>query len=318
MKRWGLLICMIVGYYHSSAQNNFFFGHYMFNPSYFNPGWIGGEEEAFVSFQHRSQWLGYSSSFDGSGGAPTTQMITAIAPFQNFFLSSVGVNISNDDLGPVNNFQIQFPIAYTRNIRFGQISIGVAPTITSRTQKFDELRFNDPSDPLNNGARETQTRPDLIAGVFYRSNGGFFIGVSALNVLQPSFNFGLDSLENIQEISYAMHSGKQFAIGPDLILRPSVLIRSDLNGFTFDLGAIATLKDKIWAGLSYRRQESAILYLGYSLLPENKLKVGYSFDYVLQNQQGKAATSHEIFVRYDLPNLVFGGRKKVKTPRFSF
>lgn len=318
MKKWWLLVCVAMCTLSVSAQNNFFFGHYMLNPSYFNPAWIGGEEVAFVAFQHRTQWLGYSSSFDGSGGAPSTQMLTAAVPFQNFFISSVGINISNDDLGPVGNFQVHLPISFSKAFRTSSISLGVAPSVFSQTQKFDELRFNDPTDPLNNQSRETQTQPDLNAGIFFRTDGGFFIGASALNILQPGFDFGLDSLENIQEISYALHGGNRFSLGNDLSISPTFLVRTDLNGFTFDAGALVTLREKMWGGLSYRRKESAIIYLGYSLLPGNKLKVGYSFDYVIQSQRGKAATSHEIFIRYDLPNLVFGGRKSVKTPRFSF
>lgn len=299
------------------AQNVPYFGHYMFNPSYLNPGWGGGEQEAFAAFQHRSQWLGYSTSFDGPGGAPTTQMLTTIVPIRGFVLSSLGVNVINDNLGPVSNLHLMVPITYTLDLNNAVLSIGVAPGVFSQTLKFDELRFNQP-DPLDLGSRQTQASPNLNAGLFFRNNKGLFLGAGVQNILEPGFSFGSDSIDNIQAMNIALHGGVSLKATDNLTISPTIMVRTDLNVFTFDIGGIVTWSNKMWGGLSYRRSESMILYLGYSLLENNRLKVGYSFDYVFQEQTAKAATSHEIFVRYDLPDLVFGGRKKVKTPRFSF
>lgn len=318
MKHLWLLVFLILCSLSLKAQNTAFFGHYMFNPTYFNPGWGGGEKEGFVAFQHRSQWLGYSSSFDGSGGAPTTQMLTALIPIQRGLLSSLGLNLINDNLGPVNNFQVAIPITHTFHLRQADLSLGVAPAVFSQTLNFDELRFNDPSDELNTGSKSTDISPNLSAGIFYRLNNGFFIGVGVENLLKPGLDYGIENVENEQAITYNLHAGHVWHVAEDISISPTVIVRTDLNSFTFDVGAIATLREKMWGGLSFRKSEAAILYLGYSLLQDNKLKVGYSFDYVFVDQTAKAATTHEIFVRYDLPDLVFGGRKKVKTPRFSF
>lgn len=319
MKKWWLLLFGTVCIYSVSAQNNFFFGHYMFNPSYFNPGWIGGEDVGFVTIQHRSQWLGYSTSFYGSGGAPATQMISAVVPIEGFSISSVGMNISNDQLGALRNIQLQFPMSYSKELRVGMISIGVAPALFSQTLDFSELDPNDPDDPLvPQIGSQTANRPNLSAGFFFRADRGMYIGASILNILEPGFSYDVENLGNKQKRTLAIHGGRLINIGDELTLSPTFLVRSNLNGFTFDVGAIAILRHKMWGGLSYRKQESAILYLGYSLLANNKLKVGYSFDYIISNRRGKSPTSHEVFIKYDLPNLVFGGRKSVKTPRFSY
>ncbi|MEQ8469989.1 MAG: type IX secretion system membrane protein PorP/SprF [Marinoscillum sp.] len=318
MKRYCFLVIAFLGIFSLKAQNGPYFGHYMFNPSYLNPGWGGGERDAFVAFQHRTQWLGYSTSFDGPGGAPSTQMLTAIVPIRGFFISSIGINVINDNLGPVSNLHAMVPLTYSLDLNNSVLSFGVAAGLFSQTLKFDELRFNDSRDPLNVGSRQTQTAPNLNAGVFFRNNQGLFLGAGVQNILEPGFTFGMDSLDNIQTMNFALHGGVSLKVSDNLTLSPTVLVRSDLSAVTFDVGGIVTWSNKMWSGLSYRRGESMILYLGYSLMENNRLKVGYSFDYVFQDQTAKAATSHEIFVRYDLPDLVFGGRKKVKTPRFSF
>ncbi|WP_421873934.1 type IX secretion system membrane protein PorP/SprF [Marinoscillum sp.] len=319
MKRFAISMMIFWGVYCAQAQNTPFFGHYMFNPTYFNPGWAGGESEAFVAFQHRSQWLGYSSSFDGSGGAPSTQMLTALVPVKNFPISSLGFNVINDNLGPITNLQAGLPLTYTQELRRGIVAVGVTPILFSQSLNTDLYRPNEPDDPIiPGGGRQTQIGANLNAGVFYRSNKGFFVGAGVQNILEPGFNYGVDGLDNKLAMTYAAHSGYTITIKDNLSISPTVLVRSDLKTVTFDLGGIMTIGERVWAGISYRRQESAILYLGYALMENKELKVGYSFDYVFVNQNAKAATTHEIFVRYDLPNLVFGGKKKVKTPRFSF
>ncbi len=321
LKKWLCIVFLFSLSGSALAQNGFFFSHYMFNPSYFNPAWVGTERQAFAAFQYRNQWLGYSSSFDGEGGAPSTQLLTFNVPV-NGVISGLGVNLSNDNLGPLNNVMGQFSVSAKWELNIGTVSFGLMPSFFSQTQKFDELRFNDPEDPLNIGTRQTQINPDLGAGIFFQTNKNIYIGISALNLLEPSFNFGIniDTVDfgNKFKRNYTGLIGTAINLNPDLTIRPSVLVRSDLVGVTFDLSAVAIFKERMWGGLSYRRSESAILLLGYSLLEDNVLKLGYSFDYVIQEQDAKQPTSHEIFIRYDIPDLIFGGKKIVKTPRFSF
>lgn len=319
MKRIAVSIVIFWGVFSVTAQNAPFFGHYMFNPTYFNPAWAANESKPFVAFQHRSQWLGYSTSYDGSGGSPSTQMLTLVAPINDFPISRIGINLINDNLGPITNMQFGIPLTYSFSLNSGLLALGVSPMLISQSIDPTKYRANDPDDPLIlTGGTQTDYAFDMNAGVFFKSNRGFFVGVGVQNVLEPSLNYDVDSLENSVSMTYAAHSGYKFTINSSFSISPTVLLRTDLSTYTFDVGAIATLGERVWTGLSYRRQESAILYLGYSLLENKELKVGYSFDYVIQDQDAKSATTHEIFVRFDLPNLVFGGKKKVKTPRFSF
>jgi len=107
-------------------------------------------------------------------------------------------------------------------------------------------------------------------------------------------------------------------ITSDLSLESSLLFRTDFKSSSFDLSGILFYQDRIWGGLNLKRSEALGLLAGYSFLEDNKLNVGYSFDYVLVERDLKQPTSHEVFVRYKLPNIVIGGRKAVKTPRFIF
>ena len=71
-----MVSCIVYG------QNDFFFNHYMFNPSYYNPAWVGTEDQAFAAAHHRTQWAGYDASFDPEG-APTTQLVSLVVPVRS-------------------------------------------------------------------------------------------------------------------------------------------------------------------------------------------------------------------------------------------
>ena len=55
------------------AQQDALFTQYMFNNLYMTPAFAGVDGVTRFTAIHRSQWLGYQSSF-GDGGAPTTQL----------------------------------------------------------------------------------------------------------------------------------------------------------------------------------------------------------------------------------------------------
>jgi type IX secretion system PorP/SprF family membrane protein len=321
MKYWVSILCLgsVLGL---SAQNDPFFNHYMFNPSYYNPGWVGEVQQAFTAFHYRNQWTGYSTSFDGPGGAPSSQLVSFAMPMQGR-LSGAGANLMFDSPGgAVTNLWFMASAAYSKEIKPGILSVGISPGFVATTLDYGKLRFEDPDDPFNTGAKESQLKPDMAAGMFFQSFEGYFVGIGVNHLLSPSFNFNQDfadeGLENRLRPTIAFHGGRHFELNRDLDVMPTFLLRSDMVTTTFDVGAIATYKARSWGGISYRRSEAATFFVGYSFMEENRLRVGYSFDYVVQNQQAKRPTSHEIFLRFDLPDLVLGGKKPVKTPRFTF
>jgi hypothetical protein len=95
-----------------------------------------------------------------------------------------------------------------------------------------------------------------------------------------------------------------------------LVVKTDLNTLTFDLGAQVQYNTRMWLGASCRWSEAFVVMGGYSLMEKNRLKLGFALDLVVQDSQAKKATSQEIYIRYDLLDFVIGGKKKIKTPRF--
>ncbi len=301
--------------FNSWAQQDPQFSQYMFNTFYYNPAFAGTEGATKITGLYRAQWLGYSPTY-GDGGAPTTQILSVNTPVPKI-KGGVGGYIVNDQLGPLTNFEAQASYAYYVNMKDAKLSIGVRAGVVSQTMNFEILRAVDPDDPLLAGkaGKESQMRPDFAAGLMYKKEK-YYVGVGMSHLTQPTYTFGLPQSNQLKQHMYV--TGSYFYdVNFDIRVQFVTLIKSDFTKTSFDVGGIAYFKDVMWGGLSFRQSEAAILILGYSLLKDKSLKVGYSLDYIIKDQQAKQPTSHELMVSYSLP-VNLSGKKIIRTPRFRY
>lgn len=296
------------------GQQDAQFSQYMFNKIFYNPAYAGVEGVTKFSFLHRSQWAGYNPSFGDKGGAPNTQQFSLNTPILRL-RSGAGFHIVRDKLGPYNNIEMLASYAYHIGIENAKISFGVRAGIISQTLDFGSLRFENPNDPLNLEGKESQVRPDMAVGIFLQSEQ-FYAGLSANHILKSEFDFALDSMRNALENNMTFMAGYDYEFNYNLIITPSVLVKTDLNSYSFDASVIGTYDEKLWAGLSFRQGDAAIALLGYKFLKDNSLSVGYAFDYIIEGQAAKSTTSHEFLLSYTLPVASAGGKKIIRTPRF--
>ena len=288
----------------------------MFNPSYFNPAWVGSEDNAFLAAHHRTQWAGYNATFD-PGSAPSTQLVSLVVPAKGL-ISGLGITAVNDRQFGLRSNQVRFQFSLTRELRSGTLSLGLSPAINIQSLDPGDFRPSDPNEQF--GSKQSQFRPNFHAGLKYQFDRNE-VGISVENIIEPQFNLnGFDQLDYFKS-NINLFVRREFGISRDLTLSPSILLRSDLSNFSsysLDVSTLAEYQNKMWGGVAFKRSEAISILIGYSFLEGEKLRAGYSFDYVVQEQDAKEPTSHEIFLRYNLPDLIFGGRKAVKTPRFAF
>jgi type IX secretion system PorP/SprF family membrane protein len=295
----------------SNGQQDPQFTQYMFNTIYYNPGFSGVEGVTKITALHRSQWVGYSSSF-GDGGAPTTQLITFTTPIYKLN-SGFGGYITHDNLGPYNNLEAQASYAYHLGIKNSKLSFGVRTGIYSQTINANYLRAVDHEAFLDGGS-QSQIKPDLAVGVFWRKEK-FYVGASFDHLTHATFDFGKSIRNPLQTHAY-INAGYMYEVNFDLKFHFSTLIQSDFVKTTVNLGGLAYLKDTMWGGLSFRQGESVSLLLGYTFLKDKSLKMGYSLDYIVKDQAAKQPTSHEFMLIYELPANSGAGKKIVRTPRY--
>ena len=295
------------------AQQDALFTQHMFNNLYMTPAFAGVDGVTRFTAIHRSQWLGYQSSF-GDGGAPTTQMVTFNTPVYKL-RSGVGGYIINDRLGPQNNLEVQAMYAYHLGIKESKLSFGMKVGLYSQSINGKYYRYIHSGDNLIQEGKESQTRPDIGAGLFYRTEK-YYAGVGVNHLLKSEFDFGADQTRAALAKHLNFTGGYFYEVSFDLRVQLSVAGRTDLNSTQLDLAGIAYLKDQMWGGLAFRQGEAMSLLLGYALLKDKSLKVGSAFDFVIKDRDAKENFSLEFMISYDLPVVVGSGKKVIRTPRY--
>lgn len=297
---------------YAAAQQDPQFTQYMFNTLYYNPAYAGVEGVTKFTLLHRSQWLGYSPTV-GSGGAPTTQLISMTAPIFKVN-SGIGAYIVNDRLGPQNNLEAQVSYAYHLGLKDAKLSLGFRAGFFSQTIDFNKYIPIDYDDPLlRESGKTSQVKPDIAAGLFFRKEK-YYAGVSFTHLSKAKFDFDLNQRGALATHMY-FTGGYYHDVSVDLRFQFMGLVKTDFTKTSFDIGAIGYIKDTMWAGLSFRQSEAAILLLGYSFLKDKSLKLGYGLDYIIKDQAAKQPTSHEFMLTYELPVTPLG-KKVVRTPRY--
>lgn len=314
----GILTAIMLSLNVVHAQQDAQFSQFMFNRFFINPAYAGADGDIQVMALHRSQWLGYNSPTEGTGGSPSSQVFSVNSLFQRAN-SGAGFYIANDQLGALRNFDIQLSYAYHIPLRDGFVSLGIRGGWYSQTIDFDRLRWDDPNDPLRQFGAETQTVNDFGAGVFVRK-GRFSGGLSMNHVTNADFDFGSIGPGNPLERHVYLMGSYRLSVSPEWDIEPGFLVKTlEFNTTTVDLNVIATYNQRIWAGASIRNIDAAVAMIGYKLLKDNSLRIGYAFDYVIEAQEAKAPTSHEFLVNYTIPKKSdINKRKIVRTPRFRF
>ena len=306
-----LLLSGVTG--HAIAQQDAQFSQYMFNSIFVTPAAAGIDGVTRLTALHRSQWLGYQSSF-GGGGAPTSQLLTFSTPVHKL-KSGFGAYVLRDQLGPLNNLEIQTMYAYHLGIKDSKLSIGIKIGAYSQTIDGGTYKPIQEGDPVIIEGKETQIRPDVGMGVMFRSEK-YYAGFGVNHLTKATFDFGVNEARGSLENHMNFIGGYFYDVNFDLQINPTILVKTDFNEFSFDLGVIATLRNTMWGGLSFRQSEAANLLLGYSFLKDKSLKLGYAIDIVVKDRQAKENFSHELMLTYELPVSSGSGKKVVRTPRY--
>ncbi|MBN3584032.1 type IX secretion system membrane protein PorP/SprF [Algoriphagus aestuarii] len=312
-----IVVVIMAGAKPAIAQQDAQFTQYMYNGMYYNPAFAGKEGGFRFSALHRTQWANYSTS-NGQGGAPVSQLLTAQGRLDSKNIG-YGLTIVNDQIGASTNLEINLQGSYHKKINRSDLSFGVSVGMFSSSLDFGELIVVNPEPNLPSAGKENQMNINFSAGILF-DRGDYYIGLSSRHINEPNFDFGDGSYANqLKNHSYALLGYRFRPIG-QLAIEPCFLLKSvSFNNFSYDVSVIATHQNKISGGIAYRGEESVSFILGYSILKDNSLKLGYAFDLVVGGVEAKAPTSHELMLRYTLSDVSRQVERVIqRTPRFRF
>jgi type IX secretion system PorP/SprF family membrane protein len=299
------------------AQQDPQFTQFMFNGTFYNPALVGKETGYFFSALHRTQWQNYTTSAS-TGGAPITQVMTAQGRMDGKNIG-FGLVLVNDKIGAFNTTEVNFQGSYHKKIKRSTLSFGGYAGLFSSSLDYGDLILVNPEPNIPSGGKESQMTIDFGAGILY-DRGNMYLGLSAKHVNQPKFNFGEGSYANqLKNHSYLLFGYRVRPIG-QFKIEPAFLVKNvGSNNFSYNLSVMGTYENRINAGFAFRGEESVSLILGYSILKDNSLKLGYAFDLVVSGLDAKSPTSHEFILRYTLVEKVKEIDRVIqRSPRFRF
>lgn len=295
---------------------------YSLNPYAFNPAYAGMESTIVATGVYRQQWSGLK-------GAPVTQHINAHLPLYAIN-SGIGIRIENDVIGAHNSSQAL--LSYNYQFQVGRntvLSVGLSAGYLQYVLDGSKLRapqgtYVDPDFSHNDLVlplgKEKIGAPLLETGIYLQSNnlevGASIQPVFAAKLKNGTNNFGLKPIPH-----GFFYTAYAIGWGENLMVKPSILVKTDLIKTQAEISALAKWKENIFAGAAFRgfgRQSKDALILMGGLKLNEKTTLAYAFDVPLSPLNTVNRGSHELLLRYSLNKPIGVGKLPtiIYNPRF--
>lgn len=320
MKRTLTTIGLAMIGYAAMAQQDPQFTQYMFNKMFSNPGYTGSNKALCATAIGRQQWSGFD-------GAPKTMALTVDYALGASRQHGIGINVMIDKLGFEGTNEYRANYAYHLplmsgtgdlgiGIEVGAISKTIGPT-GSQSWLATQAWQSDPSIP----PLLKKTSFDVGFGLFFSTQKIHF-GISSTHLAAQDLKGSTASVTNpgpppttvshpmVYALArhYFVMGGYDWAINDDQdwVLRPSFLIKSDASITQFDLNVNMLMKQRIWAGVSYRLQDAIAPTIGYQMPFTVKygmswMKIGLAYDVTTSALKSYNNGTYEAVLNYCHP-----------------
>ena len=283
------------------VQNSF----YMFNSSILNPAYAGSRDALSFVVDARSQWTGWK-------GAPKTNSFIMHTPLMNESIG-VGLNVVNDVIGPTNKTALFGDFAYRLRLNKNndRLCFGLRAGADLIRNNLSSLSVNDAADPLviNNTNFNTNTF-NTGAGVYYYGQR-FFIGLTAPKIIPNKLSKDVNFADSKQVLHYYLIAGYVFKLNSLWDLKPGCAIKYTQNApISIDGNLSVLFNEKIWFGVVYRHGSAAGANIVYNFTKQ--LRVGYAYDYSINNMGRYSPSSHEVILGFDF----LSNQRALKSPRY--
>ncbi|SEQ03132.1 PorP/SprF family type IX secretion system membrane protein [Flavobacterium urocaniciphilum] len=287
----------------SMAQQNPEYTQYMYNTITVNPGYTGSVGTLEANLLLRKQWVNID-------GAPQTGTFGLHSPLTNKKIG-LGLNIISDDLGPSSEQTLVGNFSYTLDLGIEtKLAFGLKAGARMLNIDWSKGRFYDSNDVLLNNNIDNKIMPTVGTGAYLYANK-WYVGLSV-----PSF-IRYDYYDDVQEsvvsdkLHYYFIGGYVFDLSDEVKFKPSVLVKAVSGApLSTDFSANFLLQEKVTLGASYRMDDSVSALLGLQFAKD--FFIGYSFDYTVTPLNKYNDGTHEVILRYQLPQK----STVIKSPRF--
>ena len=283
------------------AQQDAQYSMYMFNQLALNPAFAGSREMLSTTMLYRKQWTGIQ-------GSPSTGSLSVQMPLKKKKIG-VGMEILSDRIGPKNVSSVLFSYAYRLPLWKGKLSMGLRMGMYDYVFDWAKMDYRDKADLYNTGVRSSKFTGTGDFGLYYYTRT-FYWGLSGDHLNRGKIVAGGSDTVARQAMHAFMPIGKAIQVG-GVVINPTMLVKyASGSPPTADLSVNVLLKESCWVGISARSGYGFVLITQFFI--NDKLKVGYSYDYGMNKIGIAGGGSHEIMIGYDL-NL---HKSKMMMPRY--
>jgi type IX secretion system PorP/SprF family membrane protein len=306
LKRLIIILSLIIAACAAEAQQLPIYSQYLYNKFLINPAVAGSDGYTSVNLTAREQWVGVE-------GAPATFSLSAQTRIlKNSYINKrtsvrrrfqrpssdgkigLGGFVFSDKSGLTQRTGFQASYAYHIWLQNQtQLSMGLSFTGYLFKINTNLLRLEDNNDPLlNSDLRKGVFVPDASVGV-YLLNAKYSVGLSGDQLFQAVAKIGSSAYGRFKmSRQYYLFGTYSFEYGPYSEIQPSVLIKmSEQFKPQADIGVTYIDNKAFWIGLTYRTSHAIIANIGVKY---QKLFLGYSIDFTLQQIQRISYGTHEI------------------------
>ncbi len=309
------------------AQQKLQYTQYATNNYLLNPAISGIEDYADVKLGTRQQWSGLegapksyyasfhmplnkdrSSSYRGSRIGTNAKEASTKKPNKYKKVRphhGIGAMASSTQTGPLKRGTVSLSYAYhqpiTRNIR---VAAGVAPGLIQYSLDPGLVRTGQSNDPAVYDGRVNETKFDLTMGLWLYSYN-FYVGASGAQLVPSKRKFINDGTPAEDDGRLQQHyfatAGYRLDLSQDLAVIPSVMVKmAQPSPVSFDVSTRVMYANRIWAGLTYRHNESVAAMAGMNI--NYLFDVAYSYDASTSALNKVNAGSHEVTLGMKLRN----------------
>ncbi len=285
------------------AQGDALYTQYQFNKLAINPAYAGSRDGFSLALVYRDQWQGID-------GAPKTASLALDAPVGDRI--GLGLHVVDDRLGVVNETGAWASFAFRLPAGTGEFSIGLNGGVALYQTSLQGVFIVDGNDPVLTADQQLWL-PNVGFGVYYHTDR-FYFGAAAPRLVDNEIRETSSAASGAQSGTQARHAnamtGLVFNLGPNVLFRPAALLRYTKNSpVQTEFNLSANFVERIWIGAGYRSGGSMDSYLEFQATPS--LRIGYSYDWVVNEMGGQTGGSHEFLLGFDLARK----RRPASSPR---
>lgn len=291
------------------AQNQVGLSQYMLYQPFLNPSAISTYNDINMGLIHRNQWVGFD-------GAPKTNMASVNTPLGATNLS-LGLGYQGEEIGIMRNNALFTNIAYKFKVgETSYVSSGISLGVDMFQIGYDDL-INANEDPELGYGSSTKNLISPLArfGLNYFNNK-FYVTAFIPNLLKADIAGSGDDFESttgvdVSDWHYYLQGGVRLPINRKLEANFSTLLKSS-STFQFDLNAQIVFNKLLGIGASYRSSGTVVGMVNFTVA--KKFKIGYAYDYALNQLSTVSGGSHEIIAILNFNREMLRVRHEV--PRF--